>query len=233
MQGPNADTIKDMFGTIATKYDSANTVLSAGIHHLWKKKLVRLSGASANSNVLDCATGTGDLALEFAKAVGPLKTITATDFCPEMLAVAKTKAKAQDNINFEIADVTNLQFGNSQFDICSIAFGIRNVSNPSLALKEMSRVVKSGGKVLVLEFGQPVIPGFKEIYNLYSSYILPTIGGLITGQSSAYRYLQKSSAAFPCGKKFVELMSATQCFSHCECITLSGGIAYIYIGTVK
>lgn len=223
-----------MFSQVAKNYDLGNTVLSLGIHHLWRKKLVKLSGAKAGDRVLDCATGTGDLAIEFKGVVGPSGQVIGTDFCAEMLAPAPGKAALKKlDIKFETADVTQLKYPDHQFDISSISFGIRNVGNPALGLSEMARVTKSGGAVMVLEFGQMQIPGIGPMYNFYSEKILPILGGWVTGQKKAYEYLQKSSAAFPCREKFVELMQSTGHFSEITYVPVSGGIAYIYKGIVK
>ncbi|UOF00773.1 bifunctional demethylmenaquinone methyltransferase/2-methoxy-6-polyprenyl-1,4-benzoquinol methylase UbiE [Bdellovibrio reynosensis] len=231
---PNPEVIRSMFSKVAANYDKGNNVLSMGIHHLWRKKLVKYSGVSNGQKVLDCATGTGDLAIEFKQTVGASGEVVGTDFCAEMLIPAPGKAKARGlEIQFEQADVTQLQYADNSFDVSSISFGIRNVGNPVKGLSEMARVTKPGGKVMVLEFGQVNIPVFGALYNFYSQNILPKIGGLVTGQKEAYEYLQKSSAAFPCKEGFVEMMKETGAFSTCEYITLTGGIAYIYKGTVK
>lgn len=222
-----------MFSKVAANYDKGNNVLSMGIHHLWRKKLVKYSGAKAGDQVLDCATGTGDLAIEFKKTVGT-GAVTGTDFCAEMLIPAPGKAKERGlDIKFEQADVTQLQYADNSFDVSSISFGIRNVGDPVKALKEMARVTRPGGKVMVLEFGQVNIPVFGSLYNFYSQNILPKIGGIVTGQKEAYEYLQKSSAAFPCREGFLDLMKESGAYSKMEYITLTGGIAYIYKGTVK
>lgn len=231
---PDPEKIRSMFSKVAAKYDKANSVLSVGIHHLWRKKLVSLSGANTGMKVLDCATGTGDLAIEFKKTVGAQGEVVGTDFCKEMLEPAPAKAKAQNlDIQFELADVTQLQYPNQKFDIASISFGIRNVSNPIQALQELARVTKPGGKVMVLEFGQMQMPVVSELYNFYSQKILPKIGGLVTGQGEAYEYLQKSSAAFPCKEQFIDLMKQSGSFSKMSFTPVSFGIAYIYTGTVK
>lgn len=231
---PNPEIIRNMFSKVAANYDKGNTVLSMGVHHLWRKKLVKYSGAKFGDKILDCATGTGDLAIEFKQKVGVVGSVTGTDFCAEMLIPAPQKAKDKGlEITFEQADVTALQYPDKQFDITSISFGIRNVSDPVKALKEMARVTKSGGKVMVLEFGQVNIPVIGTLYNYYSQNILPKIGGLVTGQKDAYEYLQKSSAAFPCREEFVALMKESNSFSKMEYISLTGGIAYIYKGTVS
>ncbi|MGE5086780.1 MAG: bifunctional demethylmenaquinone methyltransferase/2-methoxy-6-polyprenyl-1,4-benzoquinol methylase UbiE [Bacillota bacterium] len=231
---PNPEIIRSMFSKVAANYDKGNNVLSMGIHHLWRKKLVKYSEAKAGDKVLDCATGTGDLAIEFKTKVGSAGQVTGTDFCAEMLIPAPGKAKERGlDITFEQADVTQLQYADKSFDISSISFGIRNVGNPVKGLSEMARVTKSGGQVMILEFGQVNIPVFGPLYNFYSQNILPKIGGLVTGQKDAYEYLQKSSAAFPCREEFLAMMKETGSFSHVEYKTLTGGIAYIYKGTVK
>lgn len=231
---PDPEKIRSMFSKVASGYDKANNVLSVGIHHLWRKKLVELAEVKPGMSVLDCATGTGDLAIEFKKAVGADGTVTGTDFCAEMLESAPQKANSKNlNIQFELADVTKLQYENKKFDRVSISFGIRNVSDPVKALQEMARVTKPGGKVLVLEFGQMSIPVVAQVYNFYSEKILPKLGGLVTGQGDAYDYLQKSSAAFPCREEFLDLMKKSEGFSHTYYVPVSLGIAYIYVGTVK
>lgn len=230
----DAAKIRNMFSEIAGGYDLANTVLSGGIHHLWRKALVRYSGVQSGQRVLDCATGTGDLAIEFKRAVGPMGSVVGSDFCAEMLAFAPAKARRNDlDIQFEQGDVTQLRFETSSFNAASISFGIRNVNDPLKGLSELARVVRPGGVVMVLEFGQPSWPVFREAYQGYSRYILPKIGGWITGQKTAYKYLQDSSSEFPCGTKFVELMMSTGRFASCEYRPLSFGIAYMYKGVVK
>lgn len=231
---PNPERIREMFSQVASGYDRANTVLSAGIHHLWRRKLVKMSGAKAGDRVLDCATGTGDLAIEFKKAVGPAGQVVGTDFCAEMLAPAPTKAKARGlDIKFETADVTKLPYSDRSFDFASISFGIRNVGDPIQGLREMARVVKPGGQVLILEFGRMDAPVIGPLYNWYSEKVLPQIGGWITGRPEAYEYLQKSSAAFPCREEFLKMMKSTGAFSSCKYTPVTGGIAYAYQGFVK
>lgn len=230
----NPEIIRSMFSSVAHNYDKANSVLSVGIHHLWRTKLVQWSGLKNGNSVLDCATGTGDLAIAFKKVVGDSGKVIGTDFCPEMLSYAPQKAqKLNLPIEFQVADVMALPFADNQFDLSSISFGIRNVSDPVQGLKEMARVVKPGGSVMVLEFGQIQIPFINSLYNFYSEKVLPKIGGWVTGQPQAYEYLQKSSASFPCRDEFVKLMNQTQMFSKVEYKTLSLGIAYIYKATVR
>lgn len=231
---PDPEKIRSMFSKVAANYDKANSVLSVGIHHLWRKKVIQLSQAQAGMKVLDCATGTGDLAIAFKKAVGPQGSVIGTDFCVEMMETAPAKAQADHlDIKFEFADVTKLQYADATFDITSISFGIRNVHDPVIALKEMARVTRPGGKVMILEFGKMDMPIISPVYNYYAENILPKLGGLVSGQKEAYEYLQKSSAAFPSKENFLDLMRKTDLYSNLSFTPVSFGIAYIYIGTVK
>lgn len=233
-QGPNPEKIRGMFSEIAGRYDLANTVLSAGIHHVWRRKLVRWSGVTAGAKVLDCATGTGDLAIEFKKAAGPKGEVLGTDFCAEMLLPAPAKAeRAGFDIRFETADVTNLPYPTATFDVASISFGIRNVGDPKQGLSELARAVKPGGVVMILEFGQPDSSFIAGAYRFYCSKLMPKIGGLVTGKPKAYEYLQHSSAKFPCRDEFADLMRSTGRFESVEWRRLTMGVAYMYKGIVR
>lgn len=226
-------TIKSMFSEIAGSYDTANSVLSLGIHHLWKKKLVNMTPLNSGDSALDCATGTGDLALLFKKKVGSTGTVVGTDFCQEMLDEAPAKAAKENlDIEFRLADVTSLVFDDNQFNSCSISFGIRNVDGREKAYKEMARVTKSGGHVMVLEFGQIQTPVVKQAYNFYSQKVLPFIGGLVSGKPAAYQYLNDSSQVFPCGEDFKKEVLATGLYKDVQVTPLSFGVAYIYKCTV-
>lgn len=228
-----SEQVRTMFADIAPNYDRTNTVLSLGIHHLWRKATVKTSGAQPGMAVLDCATGTGDLAIEFKKAVGPTGKVTGTDFCAEMLDFAPDKARAAGtDVHFETADVMNLPYADNSFDIASIAFGIRNVDDPVRGLSEMARVVRPGGRVVVLEFGQP--RGlFAAPYAFYSRFIIPMLGKLLTGSRAAYEYLPRTAARFPSGKEFLALMEKTGSFSHTACKPLTFGVTCLYTGVVR
>jgi len=226
--GPDAKRIKTMFSTIAARYDRANTVMSAGVHHLWRRKAVRWSGAKEGDAVLDCATGTGDLAIAFKKAVGSGRVV-GTDFTPEMIALARQKSR---DITFDVADVTNLPFEDDSFDIASISFGIRNVGDPARGIAEMVRVVRPGGRVIVLEFGQPSNRLASLLYDSYRRHFLPRLGGAVTGERDAYEYLESSAARFPCGEEFVAMMLRAAAFSSIEFRALTFGVAYLYRGIV-
>jgi len=229
--GPDPKQIRAMFGSIARGYDRANNVLSGGIHHLWRRKLVRWSGAAPGDRVLDCATGTGDLAIAFARVVGDSGAVTGTDFSPEMLEPAPTKAeRAGVKVAFRPADVTALPFADAAFDVASISFGIRNVVDRVGGLREMARVVRPGGRVMVLEFGQPDSAVFGPLFNFYSRKVLPRLGGLLTGNYEAYSYLDRSAGAFPCRDEFLALMEQTGLLTQLEWRSYTGGIAYAYRG---
>lgn len=228
-----SEPVRAMFAQIAPRYDVVNDVLSLGLHRAWRRRAVRLSGAKPGMRVLDCATGTGDLALAFGRAVGPEGAVVGTDFCAPMLAAAPGKARrAGLNVTFEVADALALPYADSLFDMASIAFGIRNVDSPALCLREMARVVKPGGRVVVLELGQPA-GAFRFPYAGYSRFILPALGGLLSGDRAAYEYLPRTAARFPCRDAFLALMRETGCYVSARCIPLTFGIAYLYLGEVR
>jgi len=222
-----------MFASIARSYDRANQVLSFGLHHHWRGAAVALSGARPSDRVLDCATGTGDLAIAFRKAVGAAGDVVGTDFCEEMLALAPAKAaRAGVAVRFETADVLALPYPDGSFDVASIAFGIRNVEDPPRGLAEMARVVRPRGRVVVLEFGQPGGALFAPLYRFYSRRVLPRIGGWVSGDRSAYEYLDRTSSGFPAGERFAALMRETGAFREVRMRPLTGGVAYVYVGEV-
>ncbi len=227
-----SEKVRSMFADIADDYDRINGILSFGVHNAWRKKTVLESDAQPGDRVIDCATGTGDLALEFKKTVGHEGYVLGTDFCKEMIEHAPGKADREKLVvEFEVADAMNLPYEDNSFTVASIAFGIRNVDDPLTCLKEMARVVKPGGRVVVLEFGQP--KGLVRVpFQFYSKHVMPAIGGLISGNREAYTYLPETSAKFPAGEKFLEMMDSAGVFSSNRAESLTGGIAYIYIGTV-
>jgi demethylmenaquinone methyltransferase/2-methoxy-6-polyprenyl-1,4-benzoquinol methylase len=225
--GPDPNRIRSMFASISTRYDRANTVLSGGVHHLWRRKAVHWSNAKPGDAVLDCATGTGDLAIAFRKAVGDRGRVVGTDFVPEMLDVARHKAPG---ITFEVADVTKLPYDDASFDVASISFGIRNVNDPCKGIAEMARTLRSGGRLIVLEFGQPRGRFFGALYDFYRRRMMPKLGGMVTGEQGAYEYLESSAGRFPCGDDFVALMRSAADFSSVEFQMLTFGIAYLYRG---
>jgi demethylmenaquinone methyltransferase/2-methoxy-6-polyprenyl-1,4-benzoquinol methylase len=227
-----SEAVRAMFASIAPNYDRTNTALSLGVHHLWRSITVRESGAKPGDAVLDCATGTGDLAIAFKKTVGSGRVV-GTDFCADMLSFAPGKAKAMGlDIAFEVADAMDLPYDDDTFDIASISFGIRNVDDPARCLAEMARVVRPGGRVVVLEFGQPKgIMGLS--YRWYSRHVIPVVGKMLTGNREAYAYLPETAAAFPCREAFLDLMRGTNRFASVRYRELTGGIAFVYVGIVQ
>lgn len=228
-----SEQVHQMFTQIAPRYDVANDVLSMGTHRLWRKRAVALSRAKAGDAVLDCATGTGDLAIDFKRVVGPSGSVKGTDFNAAMLESAPAKAKAAGlDIGFEVADAMKLPYQAAHFDVASIAFGIRNVDDPAVCLGELARVVKPGGRVVVLEFGQPT-GLFGALFRLYARFVMPLIGQVLTGNRAAYEYLPRTAAAFPAGDRFVELMRGTGRFAEQTAHPLMAGLAYVYVGVVR
>lgn len=218
--------IQGMFGTIAKNYDFTNTILSMGVHHLWKRALVRNLPQIENGIALDLCTGTGDLLpllkRKFAKVYG-------ADFCLPMLKVAIGKLKSS-KLSAQLigADAARLPFCENQFDSITVAFGVRNFENLRACLKETRRILKRDGTLAILEFGQPCNPIFNRIYQLYSKYLMPIIGGLLTGNRTAYEYLPQTAAKFPCGLAFESVLR--ECgFSPIKTLSCFGGIAYIYV----
>lgn len=233
--------IKGMFAQIAHRYDLTNTVLSLGIHHLWKKRLVSKLRYLQDKNgsrdleitapyVLDLCTGTGDI-LELIEK----RSIACigVDFCAEMIEQGKSRRVNGKSLNFMVADAVALPFKDETFDAVTVAFGIRNIPDLSKALNEIKRVLKSDGKLLILEFGKMEFPVLGFIYNnLYTRYLMPFIGGLLTGNMEAYKYLPETSKNFPSKEKF-NLVLKDSGFNVGDYETLSFGIGYIYQATKK
>ena len=234
LDGPKPEQIKSLFNSVAHGYDTANDAMTFGMARAWRRRVVKMSGVSPGQSVLDCATGTGDLALDFKRRVGDAGRVVGTDFCEGMLDLAPPKARrAKLDVQFQIADVMDLPFRSQEFDVSSIAYGIRNVADPKRALTELARVVKPGGTVMILETGDSPTGGLKPLFDFYIKQIVPRIGGLITGQRSAYEYLNNSSRGFPSRQRFLDLMTSTGAFATVEHRVLFGGASFIYRGTVK
>jgi demethylmenaquinone methyltransferase/2-methoxy-6-polyprenyl-1,4-benzoquinol methylase len=228
-----SEQVQAMFARIAPRYDAANDVLSMGLHRLWRAAAVRRAGPKAGDRILDCATGTGDLAMAFKRAVGRSGEVTGTDFCADMLRLAPTKAARLGlDVTFEVADALALPYGDGRFDVSSMAFGIRNVDDPRRCLRELARVLKSGGRVVVLEFGQPA-GLFGALFRLYARLVMPLIGQALTGQRAAYEYLPRTAQAFPAGERFLAMMREVGVFRTVEAFPLVAGLAWIYVGVVE
>lgn len=222
-----------MFGRIARRYDRANRVLSFGVDKAWRKRAVRMTNLQPAGRVLDAACGTGDLSFALERAVGPEGTVTGVDFTPRMVELAQAKAIKRGSVaTFEEGDVMALRHERDAFDAATISFGIRNVDDPAKGIAELARVVRPGGRVVVLEFGQPK-GVWGGMYRTYSKHIMPRIGGLLTGDRAAYEYLPETAARFPAGSDFVEIMADAAPFTEIQAVPLSGKIAWIYAGVVK
>lgn len=228
----HARAVREMFSGIAKRYDFLNHFLSVNVDKRWRKLVrERLQSELSNPNalILDVACGTGDLSIELqqhAKA-----KIIGTDFCRPMLAVAAEKnAKNNLSIPYLEGDGMNLSFAGETFDAVTIAFGLRNFSNWLDGLKEFRRILKKGGKLVVLEFSAPVVPGFRQLFNLYFTQILPRIGGAVSGSRGAYEYLPDSVSRFPDQKNLAKMMGEVG-FEKVEYKNLTGGIAAIHTGT--
>ncbi len=224
--------IQNMFSTIADRYDLLNRVLSLGIDRQWRRYAVsQIPRESAM--VLDVATGTGDVALEIAKTI-PGARVTGIDFSEGMLAIGREKAARSayaDRIDMRLADVTSLPFEDGIFDAAIVAFGIRNVQDYQKGISEMGRVLRKGGRLVVLEFTNVQTPLFRPIYLFYIKKIMPWIGELISGRKGAYEYLPESMLAFPPPEEFKRAMEGTGLIN-VRYRMLSLGIAAVHTGVV-
>lgn len=221
-----------MFAGIAGRYDLLNHVLSLNIDKRWRRIVsaeLRSILDDPNARVLDVACGTGDLSLELNR--GSKAKVIGTDFCRPMLAFAKTKSENEAHtIPYIEGDAMGLPFSNGEFDAVTIAFGLRNLANVSEGLKELRRILKPGGRLAVLEFSAPIVPGFGQLFNFYFSHVLPRIGGAVSGSRGAYEYLPDSVSKFPNQKKLAALMESTG-FETVKYKNLTGGIAALHTGT--
>ena len=210
-----------MFGRIARRYDLANHVLSGGADFLWRRRAAKIVEDWEPRDVLDLATGSGDLALSIQRRL-PKTKIVAADFSPEMLEVARAKGVE----NTMVADALQLPFENASFDVVTVAFGLRNMADWNRALREMSRVLRSGGHVLILDFSLPA-GALRPAYRFYLHRCLPLLASIVTGHKAAYDYLGGSIEKFPNGGAMLELIERNG-FTNAAAEPLTGGIATIY-----
>ncbi len=200
MSGPDPVAVRDTFTSVAPRYDLANHLLSGGIDFLWRRKLVKQARQGGHDQILDLATGSGDVALALRYGLSAKVKITGVDFCEPMLERARWKRDQQNlekELNqFLLGDCLDLEFPDESFDLITIAFGLRNLADRKLGLSEMLRVLKPGGRLMVLEFSQPYF-WFRPFYYMYLKGILPWLARLVTGDRDAYLYLGSSISEFP------------------------------------
>lgn len=193
--------VREMFGDIASRYDIANTVLSGGVHHLWKRDFVKSAPFKQGGAYLDLCCGTGDLVPLISENFGG--KVIGADFCEPMIKVARERFPS---FEFRVEDALSLSFAQDTFDGITVSFGVRNFENLQDGLRETLRVLKPGGVLAVLEFGQPKLFGFAQIYRLYSTYLMPYLGKFLTGNRQAYEYLPRTAGKFPCGDEFLKIL---------------------------
>jgi demethylmenaquinone methyltransferase/2-methoxy-6-polyprenyl-1,4-benzoquinol methylase len=225
------EKIQQMFGAIAPRYDFLNRLLSFGIDRRWRTKAVRLLKYRDGSRILDVATGTGDVALEIALRTPESVKITGADFCKEMVDLGAIKVATSpyaDRIDLKVAPCEDLPFANNTFDSITIAFGIRNVVDRKLGLAEMWRVLRPGGRMIILEFSTPRSLLFRQLYYFYFRRLLPVVGGMFS-RYNAYKYLPDSVLEFPSQEEFSRMM-ADAGFRNIHLHELTFGIATIYVG---
>jgi demethylmenaquinone methyltransferase/2-methoxy-6-polyprenyl-1,4-benzoquinol methylase len=223
----HAAAVRRMFAGIAPRYDLLNHLLSLNIDKRWRRRVrseLKEILVDSNALVLDVACGTGDLSIELQK--NSKAKVIGTDFCRPMLAIAAAKSSG---IPLVEGDAMDLGFSDGTFDAVTIAFGLRNLSNFSDGLAEFLRILRPGGKLVVLEFSSPAVPGFRSIFNFYFSRVLPRIGGAVSGSRGAYEYLPDSVSRFPDQRTLAEMMVEIG-FGSVEFKNLTGGIAAIHTG---
>lgn len=227
-----AGMVGDVFDSVATRYDLMNDLMSAGIHRLWKRFTIELSGVRSGNAVLDIAGGTGDLAEKFSQLVGESGRVVLADINASMLRVGRDRlldTGVQANLEFVQADAQYLPFPDDSFDCITIAFGLRNVTDKDLALRAMLRVLKPGGRLLVLEFSRPTNPLLGKAYDAYSFSILPLMGRLIARDADSYKYLAESIRMHPDQETLRGMMEEAG-FSRCEYHNMTGGVVAVHRG---
>ncbi len=225
--------VRKMFGEIAPRYDLMNHLLSLNVDRYWRWRTVNLAPPEGDAPILDVCTGTGDLALAYCRRMGPRTRVIATDFCPEMLRIGqqkKDRARLQEKVTFVEADTQRLPFDSDQFQLVTVAFGLRNVSDTDRGLGEMVRVCRPGGRVAVLEFSLPRWQPFKGVYHLYFRHVLPRVGQwMARNRQEAYSYLPESVSQFPSGEALAERMLAAG-LEEIQMVPFTLGIATLYLG---
>lgn len=230
----HARTVREMFSRISPKYDFLNHFLSVNIDKGWRQVVRQKLSATLRDEkaiVLDVACGTGDLSLELKRSAAA--RVIGTDFCYPMLEIAEQKSRSENvPIPYIEGDALALPFADQSFDAVSIAFGLRNLANWKAGLAEMKRILKPDGILVVLEFSQPVVPGFRQAFQFYFKHVLPKIGGAVSGAREAYEYLSDSVSRFPDQKELAEMMREIG-FLEVAYQNLTGGVAALHTGRAE
>lgn len=230
---PKKENMRQMFNDIAGDYDKLNHIMSVGIDHIWREKAIKKVIDRENpQEILDLACGTGDFAIAEAEYMASGSHVTGVDLSEEMLRVMREKVSAaglEDRISTDLGEGENLKYGGCSFDVVSIAFGIRNFEDREASLREILRVLRPGGKLVILELSEPENRVIRWFYNLYFKNILPLIGKIVSGNSSAYNYLPASVIAFPGRREWMDTMSRCG-YKNLMHKALSMGICRMYIG---
>jgi len=229
--GSKKEQVARMFNNISRRYDFLNHFLSLGIDRGWRRKAIEILRPFNPQHILDVATGTGDFAVQ-AISLKPQK-IVGVDISEGMLDVGKKKVKDKGLdgvVSLQYGDSENLPFGDNSFDAITVGFGVRNFEDLRRGLSEMHRVLKPGGKAVILEFSRPRSFPFKQVYNFYFSFILPRIGKMVSKDDSAYTYLPRSVESFPDGVDFLRILQDVG-FKQNQCRSLTFGVSSIYTGT--
>jgi demethylmenaquinone methyltransferase/2-methoxy-6-polyprenyl-1,4-benzoquinol methylase len=227
-----AGKVADVFHSVAGSYDLMNDLMSVGIHRLWKRMTIEMSGVRKGHEVLDIAGGTGDLAAKFSRIVGPEGTVVLADINDSMLKVGRDRLIDRgivDNVQFSQADAQHLPFPDNTFDVITIAFGLRNVTDKDMALRSMLRVLKPGGRLLILEFSKPKNPVLSKVYDTYSFSILPKLGKLFANDADSYQYLAESIRMHPDQSTLLEMLK-TAGFANTDFHNMTGGVVALHRG---
>ncbi|MBF6057962.1 MULTISPECIES: bifunctional demethylmenaquinone methyltransferase/2-methoxy-6-polyprenyl-1,4-benzoquinol methylase UbiE [Thiomicrorhabdus] len=224
--------VKGVFDSVAGNYDIMNDVMSMGIHRLWKRHTIELSGVRPGNKVLDLAGGTGDLTKAFAKRVGPQGQVVLADINESMVRVGRDRMINEGlvgNIDYTITNAEALAFPDNSFDLATIAFGLRNVTNKDKALEELYRVLKPGGQLMILEFSKVTSPAFAKLYDFYSFNILPKMGKVIANDEASYQYLAESIRMHP-DQETLKQMMLDAGFDKAEYLNMNQGIVALHRG---
>ena len=227
-----ADRVAGVFHSVAAKYDVMNDLMSGGVHRLWKRFTIELSAVRPGHKVLDIAGGTGDLAYKFSKLVGNDGQVILSDINSSMLNVGRDRLinrGVNNNVQYAQLDAQYLPFDDNTFDCITIAFGLRNVTDKDMALRSMLRVLKPGGRLLVLEFSKPKNPLLSKVYDEYSFRVLPMMGKLITQDADSYRYLAESIRMHPDQETLKTMMNEAG-FANTEYYNMTGGVVALHKG---